>query len=84
MFIQQTWPRKCTHWNVLLTILIKALYNEDKVGQQSNKDNIMALLECIRTLQAVRPECTKSVLKKLKENEELQSKNKFIEYLEMI
>lgn len=84
MFIQQTWPRKCTHWNVLLTILIKALYNEDKVGQQSNKDNIMALLECIRTLQTVRPECTKSVLKKLKENEELQSKNKFIEYLEMI
>jgi len=84
VFIQQTWPRRCTHWKVLLTILIKALYNEDKSSVQPNKENIIVIVECIRTLEAVRPECIRNILNKLKDSEEFQSKIIFKEYLEML
>lgn len=84
VFIEQTWPRKCTHWNVLLTILIKALYNEDKLPLQSNKENILAIVECIRTLEAVRPECVRSTLNKLKSCKELHVKKIFKESLETV
>lgn len=84
MFIQQTWPTKCNHWEVLLTILIKALYNEDKMGEQPNKDNIMVIVECIQTLEAVRPQCTRGVLNELKGCKEFQSKTIFIEHLKQL
>lgn len=84
MFIKQTWPRKCTHWNVLLTILIKALYNEHKTGLEPNKDNIFAISECIKTLEAARPECVRNVLNKLKECKQFESKKMFKETLEML
>lgn len=84
VFIQQTWPRRCTHWKVLLTILIKALYNEDKSPVQPNKENIIVIVECIRTLEAARPECIRNVLNKLKECKEFQSKIIFKQYLEML
>ncbi|XP_026817580.1 TELO2-interacting protein 2-like [Rhopalosiphum maidis] len=84
VFIQQTWPRQCTHWNVLLVILIKALYSEDKNSVQPNKENILAIIECIKTLEAARPECIRNVLNKLKECKEFQSKIIFKKYLEML
>jgi len=69
---------------VLLTILIKALYNEDKSPVQPNKENIIVIVECIRTLEAARPECTRNILNTLKECKEFQSKIIFKEYLEML
>lgn len=65
---------------MLLTILIKALYNEDKTNVQLNKENIMAIIECIKTLEATTPECI-YILKQLKECKELQSKKIFVESL---
>lgn len=82
IFIKQTWPKNDTHWNILLVVLIKALYNEDKI--QHNEENIMAIVECIRTLQAARPECINPILTKFKECKEFQSKQIFKEYLEKI
>jgi len=64
--------------------LIKALYNEDKNSVQPNKENITAIVECIRTLEAARPECIRDILNKLKESKEFQSKMRFKEYLEML
>lgn len=84
MFIKQTWPSKCTHWNVLLTILIKALYSEHATDLQPNKDNIIAISECIRTLEAVRPECVRNVLNKLKECKQFESNKIFKETLETL
>jgi len=69
---------------VLLTILSKALYNEDKSPVQPNKENILVIVECIRTLEAARPECIRNVLNKLRECKEFQSKTIFKEYLEML
>lgn len=74
----------CVHWNVLLTILIKALYNEDKEGLQLNEENILAIVECIRTLEAARPECIRNVLNKLKKCKEFKSKKIFMKYLEIL
>jgi len=68
----------------LLTILIKALYNEDKVELPPNKKNILAILECIKTLEAAKPECVRNVLNKLKECEELNTKSIFKESLEIL
>jgi len=84
VFIKNTWPRKCTHWNVLLTILIKALYNEDKKGEEPNRQNISAIIECIRTLEAARPESVRKTLNKLKECKEFNSKKIFKESLEIL
>ncbi|XP_025198705.1 TELO2-interacting protein 2-like [Melanaphis sacchari] len=84
VFIQQTWPRRCTHWNVLLLILIKALYNEDKNSMEPNEKNILVIVECIKTLEAARPECVRNVLNKLKQCEEFQSKIKFKKFLDML
>jgi len=69
---------------VLLVILIKALYSEDKNSVQPNKENILAIIECIKTLEAARPECIRNVLNKLKECKEFQSKIIFKKYLEML
>jgi hypothetical protein len=69
---------------VLLTILVKALYNEDKINQQPNMENVLAIIECIRILEAARPECVRNVLNKLKECKEFQSKKMFIEFLKTL
>lgn len=71
-------------WNVLLTILVKALYDEDKMNQQPNMENILAIIECIRTLEAAKPECVRNVLNKLKQCEEFQSKKLFKDSLETL
>lgn len=84
VFIKQTWPRKSTHWNVILTILIKALYNEDKLGLQPNNEIIEAILECIKTLEATRPDCVRDILNRLKTCKELQSKKIFKASLELL
>lgn len=65
---------------MLLSILIKALYNEDQTDVQPNEENIMAIVECIKTLIATRPECI-HILKQLKECKEFQSKKIFVESL---
>jgi len=69
---------------VLLVILIKALYSEDKNAVQPNEENILVIVECIKTLEAARPECIRNVLNKLKECKEFQSKIIFKKYLEML
>jgi len=51
---------------------------------QPNKENILAIVECIRTLEAAKPECIRNILNKLKEYKEFQSKNIFKKYLEMV
>lgn len=51
---------------------------------QPNKENIIVIIECIRTLEAARPECIRNILNKLKECKEFQSKMRFKEYLEML
>lgn len=71
-------------WNALLTILVKALYDEDKTNQQPNTENILAIVECIRTLEAAKPECVRNVLNKLRECKEFQSKQCFKESLETV
>jgi len=65
-------------------MLIKALYSEDKHFVQPNEENILAIVECIKTLEAARPECVRNVLNKLKECKEFQSKIMFKKYLEML
>ncbi|VVC37069.1 Armadillo-type fold,Tti2 family,Armadillo-like helical [Cinara cedri] len=82
VFITQTWPKSNTYWNVLLAILIKALYNEDKT--QPKKENILAIEECIKTLKASRPECINPILTKFKECKEFQSKKIFKESLKKL
>lgn len=84
VFIKQTWPRKSTHCNVLLTILIKALYSEDKMCTQPKKENILAIIECIKTLEAARPDYVRNILNKLKACKELESKQIFKESLELL
>lgn len=69
---------------MLLTILIKALYNEDKPGIEPNKENILAVIGCIKTLEAANPEGVRSVLNKLKECKEFQSKHSFTESLKLL
>lgn len=69
---------------MLLTILIKALYNEDKNGIEPNEENISAIIECIRTLEATRPECVRKTLNKLKECKEFNSKKTFKKSLEIL
>lgn len=81
MFIKQTWPRIDSNWNVLLTILIKALYNEGKMNSQPNMKNVSAIEECFRLLEAIRPECLRTTLKKLVESEELKSKTNCVNLL---
>lgn len=81
MFVKQTWPRKNNHWNVLLAILIKALYNENNTDGPPNKENISVIVECIKTLEATKPESVRQVLNQLMEHEELHSKKLFIETL---
>lgn len=49
-----------------------------------NEENILAIIECIRTLEATRPECVRNILNKFKKCKEFQSKILFKEYLEML
>lgn len=65
-------------------ILIKALYNEDKLCLLPNKEIIEAIIECIKTLEAARPDCVRETLNRLKACEELQSKKIFKESLELL
>ncbi|XP_050442982.1 uncharacterized protein LOC126847048 [Adelges cooleyi] len=84
VFILQTWPRKATHWKTLLTILVKALYDEDNLNSlPPNDENITAIVDCIRTLVAAVPEATIS-LNKLKNENEFQTKLILIEALNSI
>lgn len=69
---------------MLLTILIKALYMENNINLQPNKDAILVIIECIRMLEAAKPKCVRNVLNKLKQCEEFKSKNKFKETLETL
>lgn len=83
MFIKQTWPRIDTNWNVLLTTLIKVLYNESKMDSQPDMRNISAIEECFRVLEAIRPECLRNTLNKLMESKELKLKNNCIDFLKI-
>jgi len=73
-----------THWNVLLTILLKALYNEGKSGVEPNEENISAIIECIKTLEAARPKCVRNTLNVLKECKTFNSNKIFKETLETL
>lgn len=69
---------------MLLTILIKALYNEDNMDVQTKKETILGIVECIRILETAKPKLVREVLNKLKECKELKTKEIFKETLETL
>lgn len=51
---------------------------------ETNTENISAIIECIKTLEAARPECVRKTLNKLKECKEFHSKKIFKKSIEIL